>query len=103
MADAELFVLDEGWGEAVIRETTEFELESERGFDVTNSALFLPCSAHFSESKAHHRVGRDDARDLRTPTFARFPRSASIVLAFLSCLPSVDAPPGPNSLSLQYV
>ena len=34
VADAELFVLDQGWGEAVIRETT--------GFDVMNGALFLP-------------------------------------------------------------
>ena len=32
MADAELFVLNQGWGEAAIRETTGFEPESESGF-----------------------------------------------------------------------
>ena len=36
-------VLDEGWVEVVIRETTEFELESGEGrSDVTNGALFFP-------------------------------------------------------------
>ena len=42
VVDAESFVLDEDWSEVVIRETTEFEPESEGGFDVMNSVLFLP-------------------------------------------------------------
>ena len=42
VVDVELFVLNEDWSEVVVREATELELESEGGFDATDSTLFLP-------------------------------------------------------------
>ena len=80
VTDAELFVLDQGWGEAVIRETSEFELESEGGFDVANSALFLPRSAHFPKSKVH-RVGRTSTDQDRHTSMSRFSSTSWFELA----------------------